>query len=73
MPESPLTCEFCRHAPGTHLLAVLWQASSSRHSRLRPHVNHLLCEECALRSLPEARQAAQAAYLYELKPTWSSV
>ncbi len=62
LPQQPLTCEFCRHAPVG--CALVNDLATGR-------VTHLVCEPCGVRSLPLARRISKSgasAWLFTLVP-----
>lgn len=62
MRECPLTCEYCKHGPATHLL--VFDLRTRR-------INSLVCETCGNRSIGAARKIAKAAssvWLFTLAP-----
>ena len=62
MFSCPLTCEYCRHAPATHLLVT---------DLVPRRVQALVCGECGFRNFKAAREIAlapSAAWLFRLLP-----
>ena len=62
MRDCPLTCQYCKHAPATHLLVADVRAR---------RVKALACGPCATRNLETAARitkGAQSAWLFALIP-----